>query len=139
MKPILNIVCNAAHYTPIKSSMQNKQSTIETALKNLLTQFQKINEIGKFQPIIVDLENPVKNSTIKKAKMVIEPTVSTNDYRTRILSFVAESPANEQTKNAMTLATGNKFSIESVLKNPKTKTAFKNFILESEKLFSEIY
>lgn len=108
---------------------------IEAALKQLHDKFSEITEIGKFKPIKADIQTPLKDSTIKKASIVIEPLADKNDFRTRTLSFVAYSPYDNEKVHDVTIAIGNKFAIDSALKNTATKTAFRNFIKSAESLF----
>lgn len=105
---------------------------IDAALKQLREQFSQIVEIGKFKPIKADIQDPLKDSAIKKASIVIEPLADKKDFRTRTISFVAYSPFEEGKIHDITIANGNKFSIESALKNPQIKNAFKDFIKKAE-------
>ena len=108
---------------------------IEAAFKELFQKFSQIPEIGRFKPVKVNIENPVPGSYIKKSAIVVEPLADKNDFRTRVLTFVAQSPYNKETTFAISPANGNKFSIDSTLKNPKIKTLFKNFIKMAEQAF----
>ena len=108
---------------------------IEAAFKELSQKFNEIPEIGKFKPIKVNITNPLPDSEIKKASIVIEPLADKNDFRTRVLTFVAESPFSKDTIHEISPASGNKFSIDSTLRNPKIKTLFKAFIKSAEKTF----
>ncbi len=112
--------------------MQTSSQKLDAALKQLREKFSQIVEIGKFKPIKADIEEPMKDSAIKKASIVIEPLADKRDFRTRTISFVAYSPFEEGKVHDVTIANGNKFSIESALKNPQIKTAFKEFIKKAE-------
>ncbi len=105
---------------------------LDAALKQLREQFANIVEIGKFKPIKADIQEPFKDSAIKKASIVIEPLADKKDFRTRTISFIAYSPFEDGKIHDMTIANGNKFSIESALKNPQIKAAFKDFIKKAE-------
>lgn len=113
---------------------KNNSSIIKNAFKELAQKFAEVPEIGKFKPIKVDIQNPVQGSRITKATLVIEPSVKPDDFRTRVLTFIAHSPIDKKFTNEMSPASGNKFSIESTLKNPKLARVFENFIKESEDL-----
>ena len=71
--------------------------------------------------------------------MIIEPSAKRNDFRTRVLSFVAYKPDNDKVKRSVAHAIGNNTAIESVLKDSSTVTAFKRFIAESERFFEANY
>lgn len=107
---------------------------IDKAVRELFLEFLKIPEIGKFNALQVDIEQPLRDSIIKKASIVIEPFADKNDFRTRVLSFIAHSPSESGKTFEYTLANGNKFSIESALKNNETKQAFRNFLKAAEKI-----
>lgn len=108
---------------------------IEAAFKELQHKFSEIPEIGRFKPVKVNIENPIQGSPIRKAAIVVEPLADKNDFRTRVLTFVAQSPFDKDTTYALSPANGNKFSIDSALKNPRIKTIFKNFIKSAENVF----
>ncbi len=108
---------------------------IEAAFKELQHKFAEIPEIGRFKPVKVNIENPIPGSFIKKSAIVVEPLADKNDFRTRVLTFVAQSPFDKDTTYALSPANGNKFSIDSALKNPRIKTIFKNFIKSAENVF----
>ncbi len=114
------------------AAVQTASQKLDAALKQLRDKFSQIVEIGKFKPIKADIQDPLKDSSIKKASIVIEPLADKNDFRTRTISFVAYSPFEEGKVHDVTIANGNKFSIESALKNPQIKTAFKEFIKKAE-------
>lgn len=120
----------------VHKAIQTSTQKIEGAIKDLQMQFRNIVEIGKFQPIKSDIQAPLKDSVIQKAAIVIEPLADKNDFRTRTISFVAYSPFENDEFYEMTIATGNKFAIESALKNPDTKNAFKNFIKCAENVLA---
>ena len=80
---------------------------LDAALKQLREQFSQIVEIGKFKPIKADIQDPVKDSVIKKASIVIEPLADKKDFRTRTISFVAYSPFEEGKIHDITIANGN--------------------------------
>lgn len=125
-------------HTMITNSVKTAQnSTIKlmSVFKELANKFKETNEIGRFEKIKAEILEPLKDSTIKKAYVVVEPTANKNDFRTRVLSFISVSPVNENIKYSVCQASGNKFAIDSVLKNPSTISAFKNFIKDSEKYF----
>src|SRR5574344_646500 len=119
----------------INPNMLSFSQTIDIAIKDFYERFGEITEIGRFRPLKVTVKHPMKNSPIQKAFISVAPSVDKNDFRTRVLSFAAESPVEPEKKYCMTLAIGNKFSIDSALKNPKIKTAFKDFITTAERVF----
>lgn len=112
-----------------------KVSELVAAFKELAEQFKTVNEIGRFEKIKIIVSKPLKDSSIDKAYLILEPSANKGDFRTRVLSFVAFSPESETIKRSVCQATGNKFAIDSVLKNSSTITAFKNFIKDSEMFF----
>ena len=106
-----------------------------SAIGEILSLFQKTNEVGRIdKPIIVSILKPLKDSKISEAKIKIESPKVKSDFRSRVLSFIAES---EEFKGgtSVVIANGNKFAIESTLKNPSTVMEFKKFIKEAEKDF----
>ncbi len=106
-----------------------------SAIGEILSLFQKTNEVGRIdKPIIVSILKPLKDSKISEAKIKIESPKVKSDFRSRVLSFIAESEEfNGGT--SVVIANGNKFAIESTLKNPSTVMEFKKFIKEAEKDF----
>lgn len=130
LQTIRKTVATTTTFYPKKQSQK-----IEAAFKELFQKFSQIPEIGRFKPVKVNIENPVPGSYIKKSAIVVEPLADKNDFRTRVLTFVAQSPYNKETTYAISPANGNKFSIDSTLKNPKIKTLFKNFIKMAEQAF----
>ena len=114
---------------------KTQSQKIEAAFKELQQKFSEIPEIGRFKPVKVNLENPLPNSIIRKASIIVEPLADKNDFRTRVLTFIAQSPFNKESTYELSPANGNKFSIDSTLRNPKIKTIFKNFIKSAEKTF----
>ena len=114
---------------------ETKTSELVSAFKELAEQFKTVNEIGRFEKIKIMVSKPLKDSSIDEAYLIIEPSANKNDFRTRVLSFVAVSPDSDTVKRSICQATGNKFAIDSVLKNSSTITAFKNFIKDSELFF----
>lgn len=135
MKTVLTTTQRVIRQQMPEAAMTATQK-IEKALKELQQKFAEIVEIGKFKPIKTDIQNPMKDSVIKKASIVIEPLADKNDFRTRTISFIAYSPFDSDKIHEMTIATGNKFAIESALKNNATKAAFKNFIKSAETVLS---
>lgn len=135
MKTVLTTTQHVIRQQMPKATMTATQK-IETALKELLYKFSNIVEIGKFKPIKTDIQNPLKDSVIQKASIVIEPLADKNDFRTRTISFIAYSPFDSDKIHEITIATGNKFAIESALKNTATKAAFKNFIKSAENVLA---
>ena len=106
-----------------------------SAIGEILSLFQKTNEVGRIdKPIIDSILKPLKDSKISEAKIKIESPKVKSDFRSRVLSFIAESEEfNGGT--SVVIANGNKFAIESTLKNPSTVMEFKKFIKEAEKDF----
>lgn len=121
--------------TVIKQPKQDP-NRLAKIFKELAEEFKKTIEIGRFDKIKAEISEPLNGSVINKAFIILEPSANKSDFRTRVLSFVAQSPSNENIKRSICQATGNKFAIDSVLKNPSTITAFKNFIRDSEKFFT---
>lgn len=109
--------------------------SILEAIKRMKERFGTITEIGKFEKIKIEVNSPLKDSIIEKSFLILEPSAIKGDFRTRVLSFVACSPYDSGVKRSVTQATGNKFAIDSVLKNRSTVSAFKEFIKESENFF----
>ena len=132
MKTVLNF------YNPVFSGSEilnkNNITTIKTAFKELSQKFSEIPEIGKFEPIKVDIQTPLVGSKIKKASIVIEPSIKPDDFRTRVLTFITHSPTDDKITHEMSPASGNKFSIESTLKNPKLIRVFENFVKAAEEI-----
>ena len=121
--------------TAMSTVTKNQTTKLHAIFKELAERFKQTNEIGRFDKIKADVPREILNSSINKAFIVVEPSANKSDFRTRVLSFVATSPKNENIKRSVCQAVGNKFAIDSVLKNPTTITAFKNFIKDSEKAF----
>ena len=115
---------------------KNNLTTVKNAFKELSQKFAEIPEIGKFKPIKVNLQNPIQGSKIKNATIVIEPSIKPDDYRTRVLTFITKSPIDENITHEMSPASGNKFCIESTLKNPKLIRVLENFIKEAEDILT---
>lgn len=141
----MNTICKSNEFAPsfgirtvgittVKDSI--KSNVIQNAFKELAKKFHEITEVGRFEKIKVEIREPLKDSAINKTFLVIEPSANKNDFRTRVLSFVAFNPENENVKRSVAQATGNKFAIDSVLNSSKTVTAFKNFVKESERFFT---
>lgn len=124
---------SATSVATVKKDM--KVNELVVAFKELAEQFKAINEVGRFEKIKITVSNPLKDSSINKAYLILEPSANKGDFRTRVLSFVAFSPESDTVKRSICQATGNKFAIDSVLKNSSTITAFKNFIKDSELFF----
>lgn len=126
-----NITSNSPIIKPIKTMVHQAASPVKEALKELMQKFSRIPEIGKFKPIKVPVQIPgLKQET--KVSMLIESSVLPNDYRTRILTIsINSNTQNSELLQEMSIASGNKFSIESVLRNPKTVKIFENFIKSS--------
>jgi len=119
-------------FTGTDLTNKNNSLPIKNALRDLYQKFLEIPEIGKFKPIKVVVNQPLPGSRINKATIMIEPSVNPQDFRTRVLTFVTHSPLDEKVTHEISPASGNKFSIESTLKNPKTARVFENFINEAE-------
>lgn len=119
----------------VLTTTKNQTNKLQAIFKELAEKFKQTNEIGRFERIKTEVPKEVLNSSINKAFIIVEPSANQADFRTRVLSFVATSPKNESIKRSVCQAIGNKFAIDSVLKNSSTVTAFKNFIKDSEKAF----
>lgn len=128
IKPITNTV---------EATAKNNLVEIKNAIKDLTTKFSEIPEIGRFNPIKVDIVNPLPNSRFKKASMIIQPSINHEDFRTRVLTFRTYSPKNESITHEMSPASGNKFSIESTLKNPKLAKVFEQFLNSAESVLHD--
>ena len=120
--------------TPAKSiiASQSKTTTqIKEAFKELARQFIHIPEIGKFKAIKVPVVLDELKAKQAKATISIEPSVLPNDFRTRVLTFTLKSNSEKGIVQEMSPASGNKFSIESTLKNPQIIKIFTDFIKEA--------
>ena len=135
MKPTLSTINPITKV--IESTSKNNLSEIKNAIKELTSKFSEITEIGRFEPIKVDIINPLPNSRFKKASMIIQPSVNPEDFRTRVLTFRTYSPKNELITHEMSPASGNKFSIESTLKNPKLAKVFEQFLNSAESVLHD--
>lgn len=127
MKPT-PLTANTSIIRPLKTMTNQASSQIKEAIKELIQKFLQIPEIGKFKPIKVPVA--VGNQQAK-ATISIEPSILPQDYRTRVLTFtIKKSYPNgaATTIHEMSPAIGNKYSIESALKNPKTIKIFEDFI-----------
>lgn len=107
----------------VKNLMQIKE-----AFKELARQFAAIPEIGKFKAIQVPIQLDELANKQAKATISIEPSVLPHDFRTRVLTFSVKTNSDKGIVNEMSPAIGNKFSIESTLKNPKIIKMFTNFL-----------
>ena len=121
--------------TNLTTTAKTQTNKLQAIFKELAEKFKQTNEIGRFEKIRAEVPKELLNSAINKALIIVEPSANQADFRTRVLSFVAISPKNESVKRSVCQASGNKFAIDSVLKNSSTVTAFKNFIKDSEKSF----
>lgn len=110
-----------------------KTNTIANAFKELLRQFKDRIEIGKFEDIVVQIDDPIKNASVRKSYIVV--TSDAKDLRTRALSFLAESPRDNGVVTDMTLTTGTKHIVEEALKKKTTIEEFKAFIQKADKEF----
>ena len=120
--------------TPAKSiiASQSKTTTqIKEAFKELARQFSQIPEIGKFKAIKVPVVLDELKTKQAKATISIEPSVLPDDFRTRVLTFTLKSSSEKGIVQEMSPASGNKFSIESTLKNPQIIKVFTDFIKEA--------
>ena len=121
--------------TTFTTTAKTQTAKLQAIFKELAEKFKHTNEIGRFDKIKAEVPKEILNSSINKALIIVEPSANHTDFRTRVLSFVAVSPKNENVKRSVCQAVGNKFAIDSVLKNTSTITAFKNFIKDSERFF----
>lgn len=110
-----------------------KTNTLTTAFKELFRQFKDRIEIGKFEDIVVQIDDPLKNASVKKS--YISVTADAKDSRLRSLSFIAESPRDNSVITDMTAKTGTKHLIEDSLKQKSTIDEFKAFIQKADKEF----
>lgn len=111
----------------------SKSNPIASAFKELLRQFKDRIEIGKFDDIVVQIDDPLKNASVKKS--YISVTSDAKDLRKRSLSFLAESPRDNSVITDMTAKTGTKHLIEDSLKQKSTIDEFKAFIQKADKEF----
>ncbi len=135
MRTVFNPLMSASRISGKVQSSKLVKDKFAEAVKKILNMFEKTNEIGRIdEPIIVKILNPLKDSKISEAKLKIESPRIKDDYRSRVLSMIAES---EELGGGISvvLANGTKFAIESTLKNPNTIEQFKNFIRQAEKDF----
>ena len=110
---------------------QKKQHKEDSVMKELAKQFSQIPEIGKFKAIKVPVVLDELKAKQAKATISIEPSVLPNDFRTRVLTFTLKSNSDKGIVQEMSPASGNKFSIESTLKNPQIIKIFTDFIKEA--------
>lgn len=127
MKTHLSTV-NQRPQIAFKGISVNDNKKIREALKELANLFNNIPEIGKFKPVSVHIYDPVRFSRVRKATISIGPSIKPDDYRTRVLTFSIKSPNDESILHEVSPASGNKFSIESTLKNPKLLRMFEDFV-----------
>lgn len=113
------------------ASQSNTTIQIKEAFKELAKQFSQIPEIGKFKAIKVPVVLDELKAKQAKATISIEPSVLPNDFRTRVLTFTLKSNSEKDIVQEMSPASGNKFSIESTLKNPQIIKIFTDFIKEA--------
>ena len=122
--------------TTIRNFKQSNAATnITAAFKEIAQKFKEIVEIGKFKEIKVAIENPMEQSSIKKAYIILKPGENKNDFRTRILCYLAESPFQDGVTREISYINGNKFAIDSALKDRTRIGEFKSFIKDSEEFF----
>ncbi len=136
MKVIFNSMKGTSRISA-KMNLQQKNvpDKFEAAVREILKLFQKTNEIGRLEkPIVVSIANPLKDSKISEAKLKIESPKFKQDFRSRVLSMIAES---EELRGgtSVVIACGNKYAIESTLQNKNFVKEFKKFVLEAEKDF----
>ena len=130
MKPLtVNTITTLTKSTVAAQS--NTTIQIKEAFKELAKQFSQIPEIGKFKAIKVPVVLDELKAKQAKATISIEPSVLPNDFRTRVLSFTLKSNSEKGIVQEMSPASGNKFSIESTLKNPQIIKIFTDFIKEA--------
>ena len=115
----------------ILASQSKTTTQIKEAFKELARQFSQIPEIGKFKAIKVPVVLDELKTKQAKATISIEPSVLPDDFRTRVLTFTLKSNSEKGIVQEMSPASGNKFSIESTLKNPQIIKIFTNFIKEA--------
>ena len=115
----------------ILASQSKTTTQIKEAFKELARQFSQIPEIGKFKAIKVPVVLDELKTKQAKATISIEPSVLPDDFRTRVLTFTLKSNSEKGIVQEMSPASGNKFSIESTLKNPQIVKIFTDFIKEA--------
>lgn len=115
----------------ILASQSKTTTQIKEAFKELARQFSQIPEIGKFKAIKVPVVLDELKTKQAKATISIEPSVLPDDFRTRVLTFTLKSNSEKDIVQEMSPASGNKFSIESTLKNPQIIKIFTDFIKEA--------
>lgn len=118
----------AASAKPLLASQIKNTSLIKDAFKELAKQFAQIPEIGKFKPIKVPVVLDELKAHQAKATISIEPSVLPHDFRTRVLTFSLKTNSDKGLVHEMSPASGNKFSIESTLKNPRIIKIFTDFV-----------
>lgn len=123
----------------IKKQMQS--GILANAIKELVKMFDEITEIGRFDKIRVEIPEPLKNCSINKASIIIEPSANPHDFRTRVMSFIAYSPENPNIKQSTMAIKGIKRDIDNHLGENKTKliSDFKAFLKKSEKEFERTH
>lgn len=130
MKP-LTVNTLTASTKSILASQSKTTTQIKEAFKELARQFSQIPEIGKFKAIKVPVVLDELKTKQAKATISIEPSVLPDDFRTRVLTFTLKSNSEKGIVQEMSPASGNKFSIESTLKNPQIIKVFTDFIKEA--------
>lgn len=118
----------AASTKPLLTSQTKTTAQIKEAFKELARQFAQVPEIGKFKTIKVPVVLDELKKQQAKATISIEPSVLPHDFRTRVLTFSLKTNSEKDLVHEMSPASGNKFSIESTLKNPKIIKLFTDFI-----------
>ena len=121
----------AATTTTLLTSQSKTTNQIKEAFKELARQFTNIPEIGKFKAIKVSVALDELKAKQAKASISIEPSVLPDDFRTRVLTFTLKTNSSKDYLQEMSPASGNKFSIESTLKNPQIIKIFTNFLKEA--------
>lgn len=111
----------------------SKTNPIASAFKELFRQFKDRIEIGKFDDIVVQIDDPLKTASVKKSYIAV--TADAKDLRTRALSFIAESPRDNGVVTDMTLKTGTKHLITEALQHKSTIEEFKAFIQKADREF----
>lgn len=139
VKPKIAITSILKNDSGIKKQLQS--GVLSNAVKELAKMFNEVTEIGRFEKIRVEIPEPLKNCSVNKASIIIEPSANPHDFRTRVISFIAYSPDNPNVKNSVMEKKGIKRDIDKLLNEDKAALIadFKAFLKKSEKEFERAH
>ncbi|MBS4759532.1 MAG: hypothetical protein KHX03_02395 [Clostridium sp.] len=134
MKPL---AVNAVRRVKEKGSAVASHNIAE-AFKQLFQEFKKVPEIGKFREIKVKVHEPLQNCSINDSFLILKPLADKNDFRTRVLSYMSVSPIDNAVTREVGYISGNKFAMDSALKDKVRINEFKSFLKDSEVFFDSL-